>query len=119
MKTAEEHLAQTSKRLSADDAAKVAEYRRELGKYAKPSVTADIVAVRPVYSERSGHHWRENPKFALEVLFIKRGQWPFKGCWALPSGFIRPTESVEEGKGPGGHRLGLEGLHGPVVLHLA
>ena len=97
MKTAEEHLAQTSKRLSADDAAKVAEYRRELGKYAKPSVTADIVAVRPVYSERSGHHWRENPKFALEVLLIKRGQWPFKGCWALPGGFIRPTESVEEG----------------------
>ena len=96
MKTAEESLSQTSKRLLADDAVKVAEYRKELGKYAKPSVTADIVAVRPTYSERSGHHWRENPKLALEVLFIKRGQWPFEGCWALPGGFVRPTETVEE-----------------------
>ena len=78
------------------DAAKVAEYRKTLGKYPKPSITADIVAVRPAYSERGEHHWRENPKFALEVLFIKRGQWPFEGCWALPGGFVRPTETVEE-----------------------
>ena len=96
MKTAEESLVQTSKSPSADDAAKIAEYRKTLGKYAKPSVTADIIAVRPTYSERSEHHWRENPKFALEVLFIRRGQWPFEGCWALPGGFVRPTETVDE-----------------------
>ena len=29
-----------------DDMAKIAEYRKTLGKYPKPSVTADIVAVR-------------------------------------------------------------------------
>ncbi len=81
----------------ADDVAKVAEYRRTLGKYPKPSVTADIVAVRPAYSELSEGQWRENPDFALEVLFIKRGQWPFEGSWALPGGFIRPTETVDEG----------------------
>lgn len=80
-----------------DDAVKVAEYRKNLGKYPKPSVTADIIALRPTYSELGERQWRENPKFALEVLFIKRGQWPYEGYWALPGGFIHPAESVEEG----------------------
>ena len=79
------------------DKVKIEEYRKMLGKYPKPSITADIVAVRPAYSELGEGQWRENPEFALEVLFIKRGQWPFEGSWALPGGFIRPTETVEEG----------------------
>ena len=79
------------------DKVKIEEYRKTLGKYPKPSVTADIVAVRPAYSELGEGQWRENPEFALEVLFIKRGQWPFEGSWALPGGFIRPTETVDEG----------------------
>ena len=83
--------------MTADDMEKVEEYQKTLGKYAKPSVTADIVAMRPAYSELGEHQWRENPEFALEVLFIKRGQWPYEGCWALPGGFIRPSETVEEG----------------------
>ena len=82
---------------SPEDMAKIAEYRKTLGKYPKPSVTADIVAVRPSYSELGDSQWRENPEFALEVLFIKRGAWPFEGSWALPGGFIRPTETVDEG----------------------
>ena len=80
-----------------EDAAKIEAYRKTLGKYPKPSVTADIIAVRPAYSELEESQWRENPEFALEVLFIRRGQWPFEGSWALPGGFIRPTESVDEG----------------------
>jgi len=82
---------------SPDDKKKIEAYRKTLGKYPKPSVTADIVAVRPAYSELDEGQWRENPEFALEVLFIKRGQWPFEGSWALPGGFIRPTETVDEG----------------------
>ena len=80
-----------------EDVPKIEAYRKTLGKYPKPSVTADIVAVRPAYSELGEGQWRENPEFALEVLFIKRGQWPFEGSWALPGGFIRPTETVDEG----------------------
>lgn len=80
-----------------DDKIRIEEYRKTLGKYPRPSVTADVVAVRPAYSELGEGQWRENPAFALEVLFIKRGQWPFEGCWALPGGFIRPTETVDEG----------------------
>lgn len=71
------------------------EYRKTSGKYDRPSVTADIVALRPAYDEDI--NWRENPVFALEMLFIKRSGRPFKGCWALPGGFIYKGESIEEG----------------------
>ena len=33
----------------------------------------------------------------LLVLLVKRGLEPFKGEWALPGGFIKPGETVEEG----------------------
>jgi len=85
------------KALTKSDKALIDAYRKTLGKYPKPSVTADIIAVRPAYSELKSDQWRENPEFALEMLLIKRGQWPFEGSWALPGGFIRPTETVEEG----------------------
>ncbi len=83
--------------MTKDDEQKIAAYRKTLSKYPKPSVTADIVAVRPAYGTLDENQWRENPKFALELLLIRRGQWPYEGYWALPGGFIRPTESVEDG----------------------
>ena len=84
-------------RLTKEDKRKIAEYRAKLDGYARPSVTADIVAIRPAYSELKAEQWRENPEFSLEVLFIRRGQWPFEGSWALPGGFIRREETVDEG----------------------
>ena len=51
MKKEKEGRSPTARRPAADDAAKVAEYRKTLGRYPKPSVTADIIAVRPAYSE--------------------------------------------------------------------
>lgn len=83
--------------ITSEDQIKIDAYQKTLGKYPKPSVTADIIALRPAYSELTENQWRENPQFALEVLLIKRGQWPYESFWALPGGFIRPTESVEEG----------------------
>jgi ADP-ribose pyrophosphatase YjhB (NUDIX family) len=79
------------------DRQRIQSYRKTLDQYPRPSVTADIVAVRPSYSELTENQWRENPEFALQFLFIKRGEWPYEGAWAIPGGFIKPTESVEEG----------------------
>ena len=50
--------------------------------YPKPSLTADIVAVKRA----------PNPA----LLMIKRGKDPYKDCWALPGGFFEPDETIEQ-----------------------
>ena len=48
-----------------------------------PSVTADIA----LFTVRQR---------ALQVLLVRRKDWPFAGLWALPGGFVRPGESLED-----------------------
>jgi len=51
-------------------------------KYPRPAVTADCIVIT-----------RESePK----VLLIQRGNPPFKGCWAIPGGFINMDETTEQ-----------------------
>lgn len=83
-------------RLTAADQKKVEAYRKGLGKYPKPSVTADIVALRPAYDEPEEGEWRSDPEFAIDILLIKRGLWPYEGCWALPGGFLKEGETIED-----------------------
>jgi 8-oxo-dGTP diphosphatase len=52
--------------------------------YPRPSLTADVV-VTALGAERR-----------LRVLFIQRARAPFEGAWALPGGFVEPTETVGE-----------------------
>ncbi|MFQ5612558.1 MAG: NUDIX domain-containing protein [Anaerolineae bacterium] len=52
-------------------------------RYERPSVTVDIVIFSIIQS-------------GLKVLLVQRKYWPFEGMWALPGGFIRMTESLEE-----------------------
>jgi 8-oxo-dGTP diphosphatase len=33
---------------------------------------------------------------ALHVVLVRRGEPPFKGMWAIPGGFKRPTETLDE-----------------------
>ena len=54
-------------------------------KYAKPSVTADMVIFA-----------RGSEAEHLEVLLIQRGRPPFRGQYALPGGFVNPDESMDD-----------------------
>lgn len=51
--------------------------------YPRPALTVDIV----VFTLREDH---------LQVLLIQRAEPPFLNMWALPGGFVRPDESLEE-----------------------
>jgi 8-oxo-dGTP diphosphatase len=33
---------------------------------------------------------------ALHALLVRRGQVPFEGMWAIPGGFKRPDETLDE-----------------------
>ena len=70
-------------RLSKEDREFVKQY--DDLKYAKPSVTADMV----IFAE-------EKESEALEVLLIRRGRPPFQNQYALPGGFVNPDESVDD-----------------------
>jgi 8-oxo-dGTP diphosphatase len=52
-------------------------------RYERPSVTVDVVIFSLIEDQ-------------LQVLLVRRKQWPFAGMWAIPGGFIRMTESLEE-----------------------
>ena len=50
--------------------------------YPHPAVTTDIA----LFSIRED---------SLQLLLIERGQEPFKGCWALPGGFLDLDEDLD------------------------
>lgn len=54
-----------------------------VSEYENPAVTVDCI----VFGYRAG---------SLQVLLIKRGLAPFKGKWALPGGFVRIKETIDE-----------------------
>ncbi len=54
--------------------------------YERPSVTTDIASFT----------MQNSPKHQLAVLLIQRGEHPFKNQWALPGGFLRADETIEE-----------------------
>lgn len=64
------------------------------GNYERPSVTADIVAFK-LSGEDSGNY-RRNVQTKLSLLLIKRNGHPYRGCWALPGGFLNPGETIEQ-----------------------
>lgn len=63
--------------------------------FERPSVATDIVAFAVMRDgEQSNIRKLENRE--LKLLLIKRSQFPYKGAWALPGGFLRPGETIEE-----------------------
>ncbi len=55
----------------------------DVTKFDRPSVTADIV-IFTISDEQ------------LKVLLIKRKKWPYQDMWAIPGGFAKMDESLEE-----------------------
>lgn len=62
--------------------------------YDRPSVTADITVFR--LRNDDPEDYRRTGKPHLSLLLIRRGIEPFKGMWALPGGFLRRGETIEE-----------------------
>ena len=67
----------------------------DISAYERPSLAADMVifSIREVAEAES---FRKLPKKALKLLMIQRADYPYKGYWALPGGFCRPDEDVQE-----------------------
>lgn len=65
----------------------------DLAAYDKPSVAADMV-VFTIRNEKT-QDIRKLPQKNLSLLLIRRGEHPFKDCWALPGGFVRKGETLE------------------------
>lgn len=68
--------------------------RYQPGDYARPSVAADMVIF--TMTEEEKENYRKLPEKELRILLIERGGHPYLGCWALPGGFVRPTETIEQ-----------------------
>lgn len=64
------------------------------GDHARPSVAADMVIFTVTDQEAADQ--RRLPQKELRILLIKRGGHPYLGSWALPGGFVRPTETTEQ-----------------------
>lgn len=62
--------------------------------YDRPSITTDIVAL--TLSDEEKGNYRKLPEKHLSILLIQRGVHPFKNDWALPGGFVRTGETVED-----------------------
>ena len=65
------------------------------GNYARPSMTVDIL----IFAAPGLNGSISIPAFTehtVKVLLIKRGGHPCLGQWALPGGFVNPTETVTQ-----------------------
>lgn len=62
--------------------------------FERPSVTTDIAAFM-IRSKETDNYKRDSEN-RLSILLVKRGVHPYKDCWALPGGFLKPDETVEE-----------------------
>lgn len=66
----------------------------DITKYDRPSVTVDVAAFSIRCDE--AEDYKRDSEQRLSLLLIKRGEHPFKGCWALPGGFLHSAETLEQ-----------------------
>ncbi len=63
-------------------------------KYEKPSVSVDTLIF--TVDEKTTNNYRKLPEKELKILMIKRGDHPYMGKWAIPGGFVRINENLEQ-----------------------
>ena len=64
-------------------------------RYERPSVTNDIIIFTT--EDKEEENIRKVPRKGMQVLLIKRKEHPFIEKWAIPGGFVRMNESLQEG----------------------
>lgn len=62
--------------------------------YDRPSIAVDM-AVFTIKNEEV-QDYRKLSRKDLSILLIKRGEFPYKNNWALPGGFVRKSETLEQ-----------------------
>lgn len=71
----------------------------DISRFERPSVAADMAVFSIMgteEAEEAEENYRKDPEKRLKLLLIRRGSFPYKDCWALPGGFCRPGERVED-----------------------
>jgi len=64
-------------------------------KYQRPSVTNDVLIFTT--EDKKEENSRKVPRKGMQVLLIKRDNYPDMGKWAIPGGFVNMEESLEDG----------------------
>lgn len=83
--------------ISEEERAYLSSY--DISRFERPSVAADMAVFSIMGTEKVGEeeeNYRKDPEKRLKLLLIRRGSFPYKDHWALPGGFCRPGERVED-----------------------
>lgn len=67
---------------------------RQANQYEQPSVTVDMLIFTVTNEEKT--NYRKLPDKVLRLLMVKRKDPPFSGQWALPGGFVKMNEGLDE-----------------------
>lgn len=68
----------------------------DINQYDRPSIAADIAMFSIGTETNAGADYRRLPAKTLRLLLIRRAEQPFQGEWALPGGFMKKGESIQE-----------------------
>lgn len=72
----------------------LAEY--DINRYDRPSIAADIAVFSIGTKTAADLDYRRLPAKTLRLLLIQRAAPPFQGKWALPGGFMKKGETIED-----------------------
>jgi len=67
----------------------------DMGKYDRPSIASDI-CVFSIMKDDTDENYRKDPESRLKILMIRRAGFPYKGCLAMPGGFLMKNETPRE-----------------------